>query len=280
VPGNERRRQIQRERYQRQVARRMRKDERNRTIRAVVTSVVIVVVVVGGMSALAFTLSRKDRNSSQSMPTSEAPTSSSAAPSPSPSPTVPPGQCLYSKVPAQAGAGATKNVGVPSKKPAKQDVTATMATNRGNIVMALDGRKAPCTVNSFQFLTSKRFFDHTSCHRVVNKGIYVLQCGKPAGTAQGPSYQFGTENTTGAKYTRGVLAMANSGTPDSNGSQFFIVYKNSPLPPQYTIFGHVTSGIGIVEKVGQAGPTKEDPQVGGGPPKKKVTIEKVTLAKK
>ncbi|HEX6444590.1 MAG TPA: peptidylprolyl isomerase [Streptosporangiales bacterium] len=278
MPGNERRRQIQRERYQRQVARRMRKDERNRTIKAVVTSVVIVVVVVGGMSALAFTLSKKDRNSSQSMPTSEAPTSSSAAPSPSP--TVPPGQCLYSKVPAQAGAGATKDVGMPPKKPPKQDVTATMATNRGDIVMALDGKKAPCTVNSFQYLASKKFFDHTSCHRVVNKGIYVLQCGKPAGTAQGPSYQFGTENTTGAKYTRGVLAMANSGTPDSNGSQFFIVYKNSPLPPQYTIFGHVTSGIGIVDKVGKAGPTKEDPQVGGGPPKKKVTIEKVTLATK
>lgn len=277
MPGNERRRQIQRERYQRQVARRMRKDERNRTIRAVLTSVLIVVVVVGGMSALAFTLSKKDRNSSQSMPTSEAPTSSAPQ---SPSPTVPPGQCLYTKVPAQAGAGATKNVGMPPKKPAKQDVTATMTTNRGNIVMALDGKKAPCTVNSFQYLASKKFFDHTSCHRVVNKGIYVLQCGKPAGTAQGPGYQFGTENTTGAKYTRGTLAMANSGTPDSNGSQFFIVYKNSPLPPQYTIFGHVTGGLGIVDKVGKAGPTKNDPQVGGGPPKMKVTIEKVTLTRK
>lgn len=275
MPGNERRRQIQRERYQRQVARRMRKDERNRTIKAVLTSVLIVVVVVGGMSALAFTLSKKDRNSSASMPTSEAPTS--AAPQSS-APSVPPGQCLYTKVP-QAGAGMTKDVGMPPKKPAKQDVTATVATNRGNIVMSLDGTKAPCTVNSFQYLASKKFFDHTSCHRVVNKGIYVLQCGKPAGTAQGPDYQFGTENTTGAKYTRGVLAMANSGTPDSNGSQFFIVWKDSPLPPQYTIFGHVTAGLGMVENVGKAGPTKNDPQAGGGPPKKKVTIEKVTLTK-
>ncbi|MBO0826341.1 MAG: peptidylprolyl isomerase [Streptosporangiales bacterium] len=276
MPGNERRRQMQRERYQRQVARRMRKDERNRTIRAVVTSVVIVVVVVGGMSALAFTLSKKDRNSSESMPTSEAPTSSAPQSS---APTVPPGQCLYTKVPAQAGAGATKDVGMPAKKPAKQDVTATMATNRGNIVMSLDGKKAPCTVNSFQYLASKKFFDKTACHRVVNKQIYVLQCGKPAGTAQGPDYQFGTENIKGAKYTTGVLAMANSGTPDSNGSQFFIVWKNSPLPPQYTIFGHVTGGLGMVEDVGKTGPTKNDPQAGGGPPKKNVTIEKVTFGK-
>lgn len=270
MPGKERRKQVERERYQRQVARRIRKDERNRTIRAVVTSVAIVVVVVGGMGFLAYTLSDNGKDDKpETLPTRDNPSSSAAADA---------NACQYQKVPAEQAGGALKDVGVPPKKPAKVDTKATVSTNRGDLQVDLFGKKAPCTVNSFTYLAGKKFFDDTECHRVVNKQIYVLQCGKPAGKAQGPTYQYTTENTTGAKYGKGTLAMANSGTPESNGSQFFIVYKSSPLPPQYTVFGQVTGGIGMVEKVGKAGATKEDPQVGGGPPKKKVEIQKVSIA--
>lgn len=272
MPGKERRRQLERERYQRQVTRRIRKDERNRTVRAVITSVLIVVVVVGGMTFLALTLSKKDRDDPSALPTKES--SQPAEPTPTPAAA---NTCAYAKVPAQAGK--QKDVGTPPKKPVKAEFEAKLATNRGDITVTLDGKKAPCTVNSFDFLANKKFFDATPCHRVVNKQIYVLQCGKPKGQAQGPGYQYTTENITGATYKKGTLAMANSGTPDSNGSQFFIVYKDSPLPPQYTVFGHVTGGIGMVEKVAKGGVTKEDPQVGGGPPKKKVTIKSVTVEK-
>ncbi|MQA01377.1 MAG: peptidylprolyl isomerase [Streptosporangiales bacterium] len=278
MPGKERRKQVERERYQRQLARRMRKDERNRTIKAVVASVAIVVVIVGGMGALAYAIS-KDEKDPEAMPTKDSP-----KPKQNTSAAAKPNECAYQEVPAQGGQ--LKDVGTPPKKKVKKDRTATVATNRGNLRVSLFGEKAPCTVNSFSYLAGKKFFDNTSCHRVVNKGFYVLQCGKPAGKAQGPSYQYGTENvsTKGMKkgeslYKKGVLAMANSGTPDSNGSQFFIVYKESDLPPQYTVFGQVTGGMGMVEQVGKAGPTKEDPQVGGGPPKKKVTIEKVSVSK-
>lgn len=271
MPGKERRKQVERERYQRQVARRIRRDERRRTIQAVVTSVAIIVVVVGGMGFLAYTLSEQGNKKDQpeSLPTKQ------SASSPAPAD---PNTCQYTEVPKAQAGGQLKDVGVPPEKPAKRDVKATIATNRGDIQLNLFGTKAPCTVNSFTYLAGKKFFDSTQCHRVVDKQIFVLQCGKPSGKAQGPTYQFASENTEGAKYGKGTLAMANSGTPDSNGSQFFIVYKDSPLPPQYTVFGEVTSGIGMVEKVGKAGATKEDPQVGGGPPKKKVKIEKVSVS--
>lgn len=277
MPGKERRKQVERERYQRQLARRMRKDERNRTIKAVVASVAIVVVVVGGMATLAYFVS-DEKGDPEAMPTKE-----SSAPT-GPETSAPnPNQCAYQEVPDQTGQ--LKDVGTPPTKKVKKDRTATMSTNRGTIRLSLFGAKAPCTVNSFDYLAGKKFFDNTSCHRVVNKGFYVLQCGKPAGKAQGPSYQYTTENVDpqGLKkgetlYKKGVLAMANSGTPDSNGSQFFIVYKESDLPPQYTVFGEVTGGLGMVEEVGKAGATKEDPRVGGGPPKKKVTIEKVSVS--
>lgn len=271
MPGKERRKQVERERYQRQVARRIRKDERNRTLKAVVTSVLIVVVVVGGMSFLAYTLADTD-DKPDAMPSKE---KQQGTDQPS-SPPADPNSCAYQKVPGQGAP--VKDVGVPQKKPDKSNYQATMATNRGNVQVSLLGEKAPCTVNSFKYLNQKKFFDATNCHRVVSKQIYVLQCGKPNGKAQGPSYQYTTENTSGAKYKKGTIAMANSGTPESNGSQFFIVYKNSPLPPQYTVFGQVTGGIGMVEKVGKAGATKENPQVGGGPPKKKVKIERISIS--
>jgi peptidyl-prolyl cis-trans isomerase B (cyclophilin B) len=118
---------------------------------------------------------------------------------------------------------------------------------------------------------------------MTNSGLFVLQCGDPSGTGSGgPGYQFGVENLpTGAKnpYPAGVLAMANSGSPDSNGSQFFIVYKDSQLGPDYTIFGKITKGLDVVSKIAAAGHDGSfDSGPGGGKPKKPVKLEKVTVA--
>src|SRR6266545_1832567 len=117
----------------------------------------------------------------------------------------------------------------------------TITTNQGVIEAELDPGGATCTVASFTYLASKQFFNNTKCHRLTTSGIFVLQCGDPKGTGKGgPAYRFPD------LYPKGTLAMANSG-PDTNGSQFFIVYKDgSALKGDYTIFGRVTKGLEIV----------------------------------
>ncbi len=127
----------------------------------------------------------------------------------------------------------------PTSPDYKATYQATIHTNRGNIVINLLNSKATCTVNSFVYLASKSFFSNTHCHRLTTSGIFVLQCGDPTGTGEGgPGYKFNDENLTGAKYTAGTVAMANSG-PNTNGSQFFLVYKNSlSLPAELHAVWH------------------------------------------
>jgi peptidyl-prolyl cis-trans isomerase B (cyclophilin B) len=148
-------------------------------------------------------------------------------------------------------------------------------TSQGPLTFTLDRATTPCTVASFVSLARQKYFDNTPCHRLTTSGIYVLQCGDPTGTGSGgPGYEFNDELSGNEKYTRGVLAMANAGA-NTNGSQFFIVYKNSQLPPSYTVFGHVTAGLGVVDKVAAKGV-----QGGGsdGKPALPVTITKVTTS--
>ena len=147
------------------------------------------------------------------------------------------------------------------------------------MVIDLLNSKAPCTVNSFVYLASKNYFSNTHCHRLTTVSpLYVLQCGDPTGTGSGgPGYKFNDENLAGAKYTQGTVAMANSG-PDTNGSQFFIVYKNSTLAPSYTPFGTVVKGLGIIQNVAKAGSDNSNGH-GDGHPKEKVVIESVTIKK-
>src|SRR5262249_24040616 len=155
--------------------------------------------------------------------------SPTATPTPtaSPTPTLaaePARHCTY----AASGTAAPK-VGVPPAKPAFKGAKyqATVKTNRGTIVLDLLNHQATCTVNSFIYLANKSYFNSTTCPRLTTTGIYVLQCGDPTGTGRGgPGYKFADENLAGAKYTEGTVAMANSG-PGSNGSQFFLVYRNS-----------------------------------------------------
>ncbi|WP_352230124.1 peptidylprolyl isomerase [Streptomyces lavendulae] len=146
------------------------------------------------------------------------------------------------------------------------------------------GASAPCTVGSFTYLARKDFFDATSCHRLTTGAPKVLQCGDPTGTgAGGPAYQYDEENLPKADpgketatYHKGTLAMANAG-PGTNASQFFMVYGDSELPPNYTVFGRITIGMDILEQVARAGADNTNGE-GDGAPKKKITIQDVTIA--
>lgn len=180
----------------------------------------------------------------------------------------------------QTSEPAAKDVGLPPAPPANGPSSATIASSIGTIKLKLDP-KAPCTTHSFAFLAGKKYFDGTSCHRLTNQGIFVLQCGDPTGTGTGgPGYQFGTENLpTGSAnpYPAGTLAMARTQDPNSNGSQFFIVYGTSQLGPDYTVFGTVSEGLDLIKKSAAAGHDGSFDQVaGGGRPKTPVVFQSVT----
>ncbi|MEJ6493696.1 MAG: peptidylprolyl isomerase [Actinomycetes bacterium] len=134
----------------------------------------------------------------------------------------------------------------------------TVETNCGVIEFATDPN-APTTVGTMAWLANEGFFNNTACSRLTTQGIFVLQCGDPAGDRTGgPGFKFADENLPlpGPEgeyiYPRGTVAMANSG-PDTNGSQFFLVYQDSPLPPNYTIWGSITSGLDVLENIATAG---------------------------
>jgi peptidyl-prolyl cis-trans isomerase B (cyclophilin B) len=187
------------------------------------------------------------------------------------------GKCVY--IP---GGTAARKVSLPQARPdRKATYVATIATSRGNIVIDLLNKDAPCTVNSFVSLADQKFFNNTPCPRLSNSsGLYILQCGDPTGTGSGgPGYAFASENLTGATYPAGTLAMANSGAPDTNGSQFFLVFQNTSLSPSYTPFGHVVSGLNILQNVGKRGFGAPLNPAGGGAPKEKVQIDSVTITK-
>lgn len=175
-------------------------------------------------------------------------------------------------------------VGRVATDPARVD--ATIATNQGDIGVRLDNAKAPCTVHSFTSLARQGFFDATTCHRLSTTArLHALQCGDPTGAGTGgPGYQFPNEYPTNqyrlndpamrlpVRYPRGTLAMANTGL-GTNGSQFLLIYEDSPMPPTHTVFGTIdAAGLAVLEKIGAEGVAE-----GGddGKPAVDVTIESV-----
>lgn len=187
---------------------------------------------------------------------------------------------------------ASRDVSAPdtSDVAAEGSTDATITTGVGVIDVTLDRAAAPCTVNSFVSLAEQGYFDGTPCHRLVTSpGLQVLQCGDPSGTGTGgPGYNFDTEypeNMYAAGdaqlrqpvvYPRGTVAMANTGRPGSNGSQFFLVYADSQLPPTYTAFGTVDeAGLAVIEEVAAEG-DDGSMSAGGGAPNRAVQIESVT----
>lgn len=168
--------------------------------------------------------------------------------------------------------------------------SAKLATTCGTIGLKLDAGKAPHTVNSFAFLAGQGYFDHSKCHRLMDEGIFILQCGDPKGTGTGtPGYTIPDENLKdprlkGGVYPAGTVAMANrydgasEKTRDSGGSQFFLVYQDSKLPPNYTPFGTVTGGMDVLRKIAKAGSTT-DPQTRNSAPNATVVIDKASVKK-
>ncbi len=220
-------------------------------------------------------------------------TSTSAAPSPSgaalpafkPNPDLG-ANCQYPAAGPAAKPATPPRTGKVPTDPA--EVSVSMVTNQGRIGLLLANNESPCTVNSFASLAQQKFFDETKCHRLTTSpSLGVLQCGDPSADGTGgPGYQFANEYPTDQYppgnpaleqpviYPRGTIAMANSG-PNTNGSQFFLVYKDSQLPPNYTVFGKIQQdGLDTLDKIAKGG------IAGGGedgPPASEVTIKSVML---
>jgi peptidyl-prolyl cis-trans isomerase B (cyclophilin B) len=286
VPGkNERQRKLAREKYRRQQELRAARRRQQRKRGAIALSLVLGAALIASLLAVFLT------GGSSKHPSASASKSPSATPSAT---TVaePAHHCTYTKT-----GTAARTVSLPSATPDyTASYTATINTNLGKIVVDLANSKATCTVNSFVHLAEAGYFNNTQCHRMLTTGIYVLQCGDPYATATTkltcsstgkigtgiPGYEFASENLTDATYPAGTLAMANDGSADSNGSQFFIVYKDSTsgLKASYTPFGTVSSGLGIVQNVAKDGYSCQYTVSGeseGGAPKEKVIIDSVAI---
>jgi peptidyl-prolyl cis-trans isomerase B (cyclophilin B) len=267
VTSSRRRRELARARYERQVARREAQRQRARRRQAVIGSVLAVALVIGGVFALASTLRDGDTDTPAADAPDPSPAATTSAPAQQP--------CRYT-----ASGTPARDVGVPrfDAKAAAEPYTATIRTNRGPVTLEARSADAPCAAYSFRYLAEKKFFDKTPCPRLANTGtLAILQCGDPTGTTTGgPGYAFPDENLEGATYPAGTVAMANSG-PNTNGSQFFLVFKDSQLGPSYTPFGTITGGLDVLTTVAAAGDDGSNP-AGGGKPKAPVTIEQVTVA--
>jgi peptidyl-prolyl cis-trans isomerase B (cyclophilin B) len=272
VATSKRSRQLERERLLRQAERRTKHARRQRQI-AIVSGLVVVVIVAGVVGTL---IAVNTGGSSKSKVAAAASTTPTASATPTVAGTT---ICDYA---ADAQTKTATSPGLPPDTKATGAHTATIAfkqgTYTGSVQVALSA-KAPCTVNSFQFLASKKYFNNTTCHRETSSAtLSVLQCGDPTGTGSGgPGYTIPDENLTGATYKAGTLAMANTGAAHTGGSQFFIVYKDSTLPPSYTPFGTVTTGLDVLAKIAAVGQNNAN-GTGDGAPKTPVTITSFTVS--
>ncbi|ALV49199.1 peptidylprolyl isomerase [Streptomyces althioticus] len=269
VSQEQRRRQLAREKFLRQQQRRTEARRKSRVRNAVIASV-LGVTLIGSLALYTTGVLKQDDDKTNAAaevtPEAEQP---SKAPDPCEKPAA-----------GEAGKQTWK------KEPALSiDKSATytmkLETTCGTIDVALNASAAPHTVNSFNFLAGKGYFDHTKCHRLTTNGIYVLQCGDPTGTGTGgPGYTIPDENLKDASlknntYPAGTVAMANTGQKNSGGSQFFLVYEDSQLPPNYTPFGTVSdAGLKVLKKIADAG---ESTGAGDGAPNATVVIDKATV---
>jgi peptidyl-prolyl cis-trans isomerase B (cyclophilin B) len=281
VSQEQRKRQLAREKFLRQQQRRTSARRKAKMRNSVIASV-LGVILIGSVALYTTGVLKddKDDKANASAQTTPSPSASSKAPDP----------C------AKPAKGSVKKLSW-KKEPAmtidkSAKYTMKLATTCGEIDVALKASAAPHTVNSFNFLLGKGYLDHTKCHRLTPQGIYVLQCGDPTGTGTGgPGYTIPDENLKdkslkGSTYPAGTIAMANQYNPqtkqgrNSGGSQFFLVYKDSPLPPDYTPFGTVSkAGMKVLEKIANAGAQAADPTTQNTAPNATVVINKATVTK-
>jgi peptidyl-prolyl cis-trans isomerase B (cyclophilin B) len=266
VATSKREKELARMRAERQAARRAAAAARRRQRNMVIASVVAVALVALGAIFLATKVGGRDEDLKTADPGTSATPSAAASNKP--------GTCTYNK----SSQKAVREVLYPpiTDVETEQIYIATLTTNQGPIEIELNTPDAPCTVNNFRSLIARHFYDNTPCHRLTTQGIYVLQCGDPSGKGTGgPGYTFADENLKDAKYPRATVAMANSG-PGTNGSQFFLVYKDTQLDPNYTPFGTIIKGLDVLEKITAGGSTPE----GDGKPKISTTIIKAKAVPK
>jgi peptidyl-prolyl cis-trans isomerase B (cyclophilin B) len=263
------------EKRQEVLATRAAEARRNKQVLGIVLAMAI---VIGGFVAL----SKSHNTGTPASASTPSASQSTAEPSAQPSASaknVVAGCVTPPKVPTDVRKGT-----LPDKKTAAgKTFVATVTTNCGVITMELDGTKAPQTVASFLGLAKSGYWVDSPCHRLTTSGIFVLQCGDPTGTGGGnPGYGFGVENAPrDYTFAPGTLAMARTSDPKSNGGQFFIVYQKTVLqdPTGYSIFGKITSGMDIVDKIAKAGAA---PASAGGntAPLQPISILKVDVAEK
>lgn len=289
MPSNEQRRDAAKRKLERQLERRAQQARKRKRL-TIAGSALGIVLVVGAGVGLYSWKTHEDHTSS------EAATTTPAGPEPH-YPDLPAAKakpavvnCAYpaSPRPASKPAALPHTSGVKSNDNAAK-TSVSMVTSQGNIGLILNATEAPCTVNSFASLAAQKYFDKTTCHRLTTQHIKVLQCGDPAGDGSGgPGYQFANEYPTDqyaptdpalgdlVNYKRGTVAMANAG-PGTNGSQFFLVYGDSPLPPNYTVFGTIDrTGLETLDKIAAAG-LAPGSKSGDGAPKTPVTITSMQL---
>ncbi len=273
VNNEQRRRQLAREKFERQRKRREAARRKARRRNVVIASG-LAVVLAAGIAAYASTSLTDDSASDKSGKNDKV---DQAASTGSPKAADP---CTAKPAPGSP-ATATWKKEPDMSVDTSASYTMKLDTTCGGIGLKLDAKNAPHTVNSFKFLADKGFFDHTKCHRLTTSNIYVLQCGDPKGTGSGgPGYTLPDENLKspslkGNVYPAGTVAMANTGKAHTGGSQFFLVYQDSQLPPQYTPFGTIDAdGMKVLKKIAAAG---ESSGQGDGAPNASVVINKATV---
>ncbi|WP_410646956.1 peptidylprolyl isomerase [Amycolatopsis sp. cmx-4-54] len=256
--------------------------------------VIVAVVAITGFVAPGFFLpDSKDKStaasSSSSAPASSTEDTATQSPVNIPSSRVPlpqrsapladPTDCAF---PADSSGPAPKKVNPPAAAPAPASGTmaVTLRTTAGEVGLTLDRGLAPCTVASFLSLAQQGYFDGTSCHRLGTSGLQMLQCGDPEGSGMGgPGYTVPDEVFSGLRYGRGILAVAKRQAPNSGGSQFFMVFGEAELPPDYTVFGSISdAGLQTLDKVARGGvDDAKGPGDGTGPPRIPVTFQSIAV---
>ena len=211
---------------------------------------------------------------SEEQASSPAPSESASASTPAPSESAAPaasasgGPCK----PSATVGSQPKDVGAPNDVLPAKSYSFNLKTNCGDIEITADAVKAPITVSTLAFLAKGGFYNGTICHRLTTQGLYVLQCGDPTATGGGgPNFTFKDENLPAQadnNYPAGSVAMANSG-PNTNGSQFFLVYADTTLGANYTLWGKITKGLDIVKSIAEYGTADGS---GDGAPKATVEI--------
>jgi peptidyl-prolyl cis-trans isomerase B (cyclophilin B) len=271
----DRQRAAARARLEKEMAERAAAARKRRQRQAIIGSAIAIVVIAGAAVWIVTALQHDDKKSTKASST-------------------PPGTVACTWTPADPSTGGkVKDVGIPpTTAPNVGSETMTLNTNLGKIEATIDLTKAPCTGASFAYLAAKKFLDGSKCHRMVNEpNFQVLQCGdpfakgkgyRPSDGTGGPSYTMAEENLptdTKNPYPAGSIAMANTGQPNSTGSQFFICTADTKLPASYTLLGKITTGLDIAQQVIKAGDDEAfKAQAGGGHPKKELEIKTMTVA--